>query len=335
MAALSCIMGGAFPPEERRSVRTKTRRVVGAVVLLLLASHVLTPAVAGSGVNCSNTSTPHTPLSDLKNGSFHGFKGGLYPHGRNVMPRFYRRIGINRAATVQPLEPNGQAGPNGQIVLMSVGMSNAFLEWEEFSTEVDGVAGIAPELSIVQGAESGQDAVAIADADAAYWTHVDEALGAHGLTPKQVQVIWLKEAIAYETRAFPADARRLRNLLDDIIAILKDRFQNLKIVYLSSRTYGGYATDTLGPEPFAYHSGFAVKWQIAHDIHTPRREHPWIGWGPYLWTNGTVGRSDGLVWTCHDVQDDGVHPSEDGQQKVADLLIAHFTTNPTAKHWFL
>jgi hypothetical protein len=292
--------------------------------------------VAASVANCSNTSTPYTPLTDLKSDRFQGYRGGLYPHGRNWMPKFYRRIGVNRAARVEPLKQNGHPGPDGQIVLMSVGMSNTMLEWEEFSTEVDSFADLAPDLSIVQGAEIGWDAVSIADPDAAYWTDIDTTLEARGFTPKQVQVVWLKEAVAEETLAFPDDARHLRDLLDDIIAIMRDRFHNLKIVYLSSRTYGGYATSTLSPEPFAYHSGFGVKWQIAHDIRTPRREHPWIAWGPYLWTNGTAGRKDGLVWTCDDVtQDDGIHASEAGQQKVADLLMAHFTTKVTAKHWFL
>lgn len=308
-------------------------------MLLLLAPQLplfVSPAAAEAGANCSNESTPYTPLSDLKKDRFHGFQGGLYPHGRNVMPKFYRRIGVNRAAEVQPLKPNGHPGPTGEIVLMSVGMSNAMLEWEEFSAEADSIADLASNLSIVQGAEIGWDAEAIADPEAAYWSDVDTALGDRGLTPKQVQVVWLKEAVAEETLDFPADARHLRDLLDDIIAILKDRFHNLKIVYLSSRTYGGYATTTLSPEPFAYHSGFAVKWQIAHDVNTPRRERPWVGWGPYLWTNGTAGRKDGLEWTCDDVaQDDGTHASESGQQKVADLLMAHFTTNATAKHWFL
>ena len=37
---------------------------------------------------------------------------------------------------------------------------------------------------------------------------------------------------------------------------------NVKLAYLSSRTYGGYATTPLNPEPYAYESGFSVKWLI-------------------------------------------------------------------------
>ena len=48
--------------------------------------------------------------------------------------------------------------------------------------------------------------------------------------------------------------------------IAKTRFPNLKIAYLSSRIYAGYADTNLSPEPEAYQGGFAVKWLIADQI---------------------------------------------------------------------
>lgn len=47
---------------------------------------------------------------------------------------------------------------------------------------------------------------------------------------------------------------------------------------------------------------------------------PWIGWGPYLWTDRTKGRSDGFTWSCEDAAQDGAHPSQSGRMKVAKLL---------------
>jgi hypothetical protein len=61
---------------------------------------------------------------------------------------------------------------------------------------------------------------------------------------------------------------------------------------------------------------------------------PWLGWGPYLWTNGERGRKDGLTWTCTDVGPDGTHPSPSGRTKVADLLWTFFSTNRTSRGWF-
>ena len=118
-----------------------------------------------------------------------------------------------------------------------------------------------------------------------------------------------------------------------IVGILRSRFPNLQLIYLSSRTYAGYATTALNPEPYAYESGFAVKWLVQERIEG-KLAGPWLAWGPYLWTDGTKGRRDGLVWTCQDVRSDGTHPSPSGQQKVAQLLLKFFSTSATAKRWF-
>jgi hypothetical protein len=122
------------------------------------------------------------------------------------------------------------------------------------------------------------------------------------------------------------------------------KFPNCLLVYCSSRTYGGYATTSLNPEPFAYESGFSVKWLIEKQItgdpslectgNNPKA--PWLSWGPYLWADGIIPRSDGLVWLQTDFRsDDGTHPSAAGQKKVAELLLNFFTTDATAKNWFL
>ena len=118
-----------------------------------------------------------------------------------------------------------------------------------------------------------------------------------------------------------------------MISILRARYPNLKLVYLSSRTYAGYATTPLNPEPYAYQSGFAVKWLVQERIDGKIRG-PWLGWGPYLWTDGTKGRKDGLVWTCDDVRSDGTHPSPSGQAKVGGLLLRFFKTSRTSRAWF-
>lgn len=62
---------------------------------------------------------------------------------------------------------------------------------------------------------------------------------------------------------------------------------------------------------------------------------PLLLWGPYLWAEGTKGRkTDSLVWDRADFGPDGVHPSDFGRQKVAQLLLDFFTTHPLAKSWF-
>jgi len=219
--------------------------------------------------------------------------------------------------------------------MLSIGMSNASLEFQEFIREANADPQKNPKLQLVDGAVSGQDAETIKNPNATYWTIVDQRLANAGATNEQVQLIWLKEAIARPTESFPVDAQHLQDDLAAIVQILRQRFLNLQIIYLASRTYAGYATTNLNPEPFAYESGFAVKGLIiAHMMNNPT-SGPWLAWGPYLWTDGLRGRSDGLVWTCDDVQSVGTHPSASGQQKVAELLLDFFKSDPTAVGWFV
>src|SRR5207253_6094655 len=91
----------------------------------------------------------------------------------------------------------------------------------------------------------------------------------------------------------------------------------------------------LHPEPAADDSGFSVKWLVEERINGSVAAHPWLGWGPYLWADGLVARSDGLQWLCSDFVDDGTHPSTSGRQKVANMLLAFFKTDSTATPWFL
>jgi len=170
--------------------------------------------------------------------------------------------------------------------------------------------------------------------DSAYWDSVDDRLIEADVSAKQVQAVWLKQSIAGEDRRFPRDAKALQADLRAIVRTMRIRYPNLRLVYLSSRTYGGYAITGLNPEPAAYDSGYAVRGAI-QDRMLGKLKGPWLGWGPYLWTDGLLGRSDGLVWTCDDVEADGTHPSKSGIQKVVGLLVTFFKTDPTARRWFV
>ena len=50
------------------------------------------------------------------------------------------------------------------------------------------------------------------------------------------------------------------------LQLAKEHFPNLRIAYLSSRVYGGYATVPLNPEPYAYEGAFAVRWLILDQL---------------------------------------------------------------------
>jgi len=168
-----------------------------------------------------------------------------------------------------------------------------------------------------------------------------------GVTPQQVQVAWVKMANAGPHGEMSEHARQLQRDILKSLQLARQRFPNLRLAYLSSRIYGGYATTTLNPEPYAYEGAFAVRWLIQDQIaHQPGLNYdpaqgpvqvPLLLWGPYLWSDGTTPRRlDGLTWQRADLASDGTHPKFDtGAPKVAQLLLTFFKTDPNAKSWFL
>ncbi len=302
-------------------------------------------ASALAAQNCVNTSIGAVPLNDLGLGTYQGFVGGLYANGANSPPPAHAASGLLRMASVVPRDAAGSPLPSGRIVLLSIGMSNTTQEFSTWLATANADPNRNPAVTIVDGAQGGQDAVTIANPNANFWTVVDQRLAAAAVSPNQVQVVWMKEAIAGVGGGFPAAAQQLQGLLGQIARNLRQRYPNVVLCFCSSRTYAGYATTGLNPEPYAYESGFAVKWLVEQqlagdpllncDPAVGPVTSPWLGVGPYLWTNGTTPRSDGLVWTCADVQPDGTHPSLAGRAKVSTLLQQFFTQNTLAAPWYV
>ena len=168
---------------------------------------------------------------------------------------------------------------------------------------------------------------------------LDQRLQQAGVTAQQVQVAWIKQAIPAPEYLgdFPKHAEVLKGHMVGLLKQLKERFPNVRIAYLSSRIYAGYATTHLNPEPYAYESAFVVRWLIEDQIkgESGSAKSPLLLWGPYLWADGEKGRkTDDLVWKPEDLGPDGTHPSDRGRRKVAELLLRFMKTDPTAKVWF-
>jgi hypothetical protein len=289
------------------------------------------------------------PLTELTDGEYKGYPGGLYPKGRNERPDSHEKAGLALTKKVRPLDENGKPADNGKIVLLSVGMSNTTQEFSQFKQLADRDGDKNPRLVLVDGAQGGMTAAAIKNEEnplgKRFWKTVDERLKRAGASRAQVQVAWLKEADAGPNQGFPKYAETLQEELGDIVRLMHARFPNLKMVYLSSRIFAGYAKTRLNPEPYAYESGFSVKWLIEQQIQgepslnfDPAKgevKAPWLSWGPYLWANGKTKNADGLCWEEDDLSDDGTHPSPAGRRKVAERLLRFCKTDSTAKPWFL
>src|SRR6188508_848957 len=297
----------------------------GMAVAVALSTSSAPASRSGLKSDCALTSTGLIPLTDMARLRYHGYRGGLYPAGRNRPSPVYLRKGLAASRKVRRI--------NGKIVLLSIGMSNATAEFAAFKRAIDRDPAKNPDLTIVDGAQDGWDAQRM-KSDSTDWDLVDERLTEADVSANQVQAVWLKQSIAGEDRRFPNDAKALQADLRAIVRTMRVRYPNLRLIYLSSRTYGGYAITGLNPEPAAYDSGYAVRGVIQDRI-VGKLKGPWLGWGPYLWTDGMLGRRDGLVWSCDDVEADGTHPSKTGVQKVVGLLVTFFKTDPTARRWFV
>lgn len=316
------------------------------VILMLLVSGVPTQASI-----CSNTSTGLIPLTQLGGGTYQGFNGGLYPSGSNLRPTEHELAGIEQSYSIRPRDPKGHIKPHGKIVLLSIGMSNTTQEYSVFRTMANADTQKSDKVLIVDGAQGGMTADIISDLNRSgaqlFWQTVDQRLTQAGATARQVQAVWLKQADGNPLLTFPADALRLKQELVAIAQILKQKYPHLRMIFLSSRIYGGYADPiaTRG-EPVSYQTGFAVKWLIEDqisglpalnfDVRRGMVNAPWLSWGPYLWADGTVPRNDGLTYVCSDFQSDGFHPAPNGaREKVASRLLNFFKTDSIAARWFL
>jgi hypothetical protein len=281
------------------------------------------------------------PLPDLGAKRYEGVEGGLYPGGRNERPAAHERAGLALAREVQPLDGNGTPAANGKIVLLSIGMSNTVQAFDGFMAAARADSRLNPHLVLVNGAHGGITARAMHDASdggtgTRYWNYVDGQLRAAGVTRAQVQAIWIKQADANPHEDFQAYTSMLASEIADILRIARSRFPNLRLAYLSSRTYAGFARSPLNPEPYAYWSGFAVKKVIDAQLSGEAAlnfdstkgpvKAPWLSWGPYLWSKS---------FTEADYAADGTHESPAGQAKVGRMLLDFFGSDSTTKPWFL
>ena len=314
------------------------------------------PVGAPTGASCWNivshvgtTNNPLIALTDLGTGTYLGEEGGLYPNGSNVRPADHDAAGVTIAQSIQPLDVNGNPDPTGKYALLSVGMSEAGIEFVHFIADAYADPSTNSQLVIVNGANPQAVASLWADPTFGGWSAImDYFLPQAGVTANQVVAAWVKDTDNVTT-GFPSTWTSLQTHLENIAQNLHTYFPNLKLLYFSTRIYGGHAIDQPGSihnEPYAYQTGFAVKWAIQDQLNgDPNLNYDpsqgpvmatWMSWGPYDWANGLLARTGSLVWTCQDIRGDGIHPSNPaGREKDANMILNFFKTDDTTTPWFL
>lgn len=326
------------PLQQHRVDRAQRREIVAPRRGHPLDRTLRGPASSGLGFQA-------TPLTDLA-GSYKGRDGGLYGGGQNEPPEPLASLAAEASAAIQPLDRRGRPSPSGAIGLLSIGQSTTSMYFSSFQRLARRDPNLSGRVRLVNGAISGMIAQRWVD-PGGNWNVARGRLAASGLTPAQVQVIWLKAAHENPWQSgatITEQSTRYEAMLAQIIRNANRYFPNLKIVYVSSRVYAGYAPVTVSPEPFAYEEAFAVRQLIQRQqpgnlgpIADPTRGQaraPLILWGPYLWASAHTPRSDGLSWLPSDLPGDGVHPGPAGRLKIAARLLDFFSTNSTTKSWF-
>ena len=210
--------------------------------------------------------------------------------------------------------PDGKPARDGKIVPISMGMSNTTQEFSKFKELADADSAKSRRVVIVDCAQGGQDAARWNDAGLPAWQTALRRIQAAGVTPEQVQVMWMKHARIGPAQwgEYPKHGQELYEHIAKSLHIAKEKFPNLQVVYLSSRIYAGYASTPLNPEPYAYESGLVVRRLILDQIKgepglncdaaNGKVQAPVLLWGPYLWADGIMPRkSDGLVWNRPDL----------------------------------
>ena len=300
--------------------------------------------------NVPNTSSPLVALNDLGTGTYQGSQGGLYPNGSNLRPSTHDADGVALALGIQPLDSSGNPSPTGKYVMLAIGESTAQNEFNRFLPIALADPAKNPNLVIVNGAQGGATPNNFTSPTSAYWaTVMNNYLPQNNVTPSQVVAIWMEDTDGIATGSFPSDIATMQSEYETVMQTMHTLFPNLKLIYFSPRVYGGYSNGVGkpdNPEPYAYEVGFAVKWAIQDQLNGNSNLNynpalgpvvaPWMAWGPYYWSNGMLGRNDGLVWDCADFSADGTHPSSTyGQLKVATALLNFLKTDNTTIPWFL
>jgi hypothetical protein len=301
----------------------------------------------------------YIPLPDLGPGTYtrdgHTELGGLYPGGWPIRPPEMEAAALEIARNqIQPLDAQGNPDPErGRIVMMSAGMSNTVIFFEGhpdddytcFRERAEQDPARNPQLVVVNGARGTRAAMDWEPVDSTTYSDMKQNLAKCGVTPAQVQVVWVLHALR-ETGPFPTYAQELQGYLEATARNLKVHFPNIKLVYFTSRERA-YLMYRKG-EPDCYEAGFSIRWMIDKQMKgdpdlnwDPQKgsvKAPLILWGPYLWCDGLRPRSDGLIWTCCEPTSDvynNPHPEASGAQKCADQIYVFFKTDPTATPWCL
>ncbi len=247
-----------------------------------------------------------------------------------------------------PLRLTERAPPSvtpvdGVIGLVCVGMSNGSQECEAYRTQLAGSFGaeVNPAVRVANCAVGGHAVERWIDPafDGTLWERcIEQVLPAAGIRVDQVRVIHHKAANQFTVGPggaplplYPhpeSDFQVFRENLSSFASRVRDWFPGVVAVYTSSRSYGGFAGSQNRGEPLSYEEGHALNLWLAEN---PEVDGVWYGWSAYLWAPACdtgVVNGLGICYERSDYVADGVHPSQEGRLKIAEIMHRRWMEEP-------
>jgi len=286
------------------------------------------------------------PLNDLGTGTYNGYMGGLYPNGSNVASGSYA-YDLDRACKLMvPIDTFGNPSPDGKIVFISLGGSTGGHNMRELKAKTEGNPLTNPNLLLLNCDNGKRSASLNSQMNPAdpYWDHVSQILtgGAHS-SQRQVQIIYVEADDSSKDKAitFPSRSLLVKQELQACFRVYKQKFPNLKIVYLLGRTRTFGNQQLFNREPSPYYFGWACKWAIEDQINgVPGTEYkgkkpvsPIVTWGFYQWADSLPRKTDNFYWRQSETKD-GLHATDEGQDTLSSRFQNFLLTDKHTSLWY-
>jgi hypothetical protein len=285
------------------------------------------------------------PLNDLGTDTFRGYMGGLYPGGANYASGSYVFDLDSACKFMVPIDTFGNPSPKGKIVFISLGGSTSAQVMKALKAKTKGNPLTNSNLLLLNCSNGKTSATLTSQMNPLdpYWDHVAQILngGAHS-SFRQVQVIYLESDDSSQNNiTFPARPLLVKQDLQQTFRVYKQKFPNVKIVYLEARTRTFGKAQLSNREPAPYYLGWACKWAIEDQINgVPGTEYkgtnavsPLITWAFYQWSDSLPRKTDSFYWRFSETID-GLHATDAGLDTLSTRFQNFLLTDMHASLWY-
>jgi len=302
-----------------------------------------------TGASISNASLDNDnaiiPLNDLGTGTFKGYTGGLYPGGANEPSGQYAEDLLATSQGIVPIDTTGKpvVSKLGKVVFLSLGGSTGGHNMKLLKTKTLGNPLTNPKLQLLNANNgSGNSGLLnIMDVNNGYWNKVSQTIKGGKSSYRQVQVLYLETDDSSRNISWPYRPNLIKSDLQTCLRIFKQKFPNLKVVYVLGRTKTFGSIATWNREPSPYYFGWGCKWAIEDQINNvPGTEYkdsnavsPMLAWGFYEWADSIPRTTDGFSWTASQTAD-GLHANDAGQDSLTTRFQNFLLTDPYASIWY-